>query len=136
VTGCQRRDQPDHDVEGLTANSTIAEQVAGFSPQKPDGSQPTTEAKELTFTVLSDPGNQIAAQLGILAVQSEPVTGARLKPGLDLTEVSADGTTTLPRPAVLIVHAAGIIRVIDAHRDYTTRSEPSGILHALTGTIG
>src|SRR5215472_3319878 len=37
-----------------------------ISPQTADGSASTRESKELTFTVLSDPGNQIARQLGIL----------------------------------------------------------------------
>jgi peroxiredoxin len=109
--------------------------LIAVSPQTPDGSLSTKEKKELTFTVLSDPGNRIARQLGILTAPSDGVQAANLQLGLDLTQVNADGTTGLPMPTVLITDAAGVIRWIDAHRDYTTRTEPGQILQAITQTI-
>jgi hypothetical protein len=48
--------------------------------------------------VLSDPGNQIARQLGILTAPSDGARAAQLQLGLDLTQVNADGTTALPIP--------------------------------------
>jgi peroxiredoxin len=110
--------------------------LVAISPQTSDGSLSTKETKELTFTVLSDPGNQIASQLGILTAPSEAARAAQLQLGLDLTQVNADRTTALPMPTVIIADAAGVIRWIDVHRDYTTRSEPDQILHAITQTIG
>ena len=110
--------------------------VIAISPQTPDGSLSTKEAKELTFTVLSDPGNQIARQLGILTGPSEGGRQAQLQLGLDLTEVNADRTTGLPMPTVIIADAAGVIRWIDVHLDYTTRTEPGQVLQAVTETIG
>ena len=109
--------------------------LIAVSPQTPDGSLSTRQAKELTFTVLSDPGNQIARQLGILTAPSDGAQAANLQLGLDLTQVNADGTTGLPMPTVIITDAAGVIRWIDAHRDYTTRTEPGQILQAITQTI-
>ena len=50
---------------------------------------------------------------------------------LDLTEANADGTHGVPMPTVAIIDSAGIIRWIDVHPDYTTRSEPEQILAAL-----
>jgi peroxiredoxin len=105
--------------------------LIAISPQTPDGSLSTREAKELTFTVLSDPGNQIARQLGILTRPSDGARAAQLQLGLDLTQVNADGTTGLPMPTVIIADAAGVIRWIDVHRDYTTRTEPGQILQAI-----
>ena len=55
--------------------------------------------------------------------------------GLDLTQVNADGTTGLPMPTVIIADAAGVIRWIDVHLDYTARTEPGQILQAITQTI-
>jgi len=110
--------------------------LVAISPQTPDGSLSTKEAKDLTFTVLSDPGNQMAGQLGILTAPSQGVRAAQLQLGLDLTQVNADGTTALPMPTVIIADAAGVIRWIDVHRDYTTRSEPDQILQAIAQTIG
>ena len=110
--------------------------LVAISPQVPDGSLSTKETKELTFTVLSDPGNQIARQLGILTAPSDGTRAAQLQLGLDLTQVNADGTTGLPMPTVLIADADGVIRWIDVHRDYTTRTEPGQILQAITQKIG
>jgi peroxiredoxin len=110
--------------------------LVAISPQTPDGSLSTRETKELTFTVLSDPGNQLADQLGIRTAPTEGVRAAQLQLGLDLAQVNADGTTALPMPTVIVVDAAGVIRWIDVHPDYTTRTEPDQILHAVTETVG
>ena len=109
--------------------------LIAISPQTPDGSLSTKESKELTFTVLSDPGNQIAGQLGILTAPSDGTRAAQLQLGLDLTQVNADGTTALPIPTVVIADADGVIRWIDVHLDYTTRTEPGQVLQAVTETI-
>ena len=109
--------------------------LIAISPQTPDGSLSTKESKELTFTVLSDPGNQIAGQLGILTAPSDGTRAAQLQLGLDLTQVNADGTTALPMPTVVIADADGVIRWIDVHLDYTTRTEPGQVLQAVTETI-
>jgi len=109
--------------------------LVAISPQAPDGSLSTKESKELTFTVLSDPGNQIAAQLGILTAPSDGTRAAQLQLGLDLTQINADQTTALPMPTVVIADAVGVIRWIDAHPDYTTRTEPGQVLQAVTDTI-
>jgi peroxiredoxin len=119
-------------VPALTARGIT---LVAISPQTPDGSLSTKEAKGLTFTVLSDPGNQLARQLGILTAPSDGARAAQLQLGLDLAQVNADGTTGLPMPTVIIADAAGVIRWIDAHRDYTTRTEPGQILQAITQTI-
>jgi peroxiredoxin len=110
--------------------------LVAISPQTPDGSLSTKETKDLTFTVLSDPGNQIAGQLGILTGPSDGARAAQLQLGLDLTKVNADGTTTLPMPAVIVVDASAVIRWIDVRRDYTTRTEPDQVLQAIAQTIG
>jgi len=109
--------------------------LIAISPQTPDGSLSTKESKELTFTVMSDPGNQIAGQLGILTAPSDGTRAAQLQLGLDLTQVNADGTTALPMPTVVIADADGVIRWIDVHLDYTTRTEPGQVLQAVTETI-
>ena len=106
--------------------------LVAISPQKPDGSLSTQERNELTFTVLSDPGNQIAAALGVLTAPSEAARGAQRALGLDLPEANADGTHALPMPTVAIVDSAGIIRWIDVHPNYTTRTEVGEIVDALS----
>jgi len=110
--------------------------LVAIGPEAPDGSRSTKESKQLTFPVLSDPGNQIAGQLGILTAPSDGARAAQLQLGLDLTQVNADQTTGLPMPAAVIADADGVIRWIDVHPDYTTMAEPGHILQAVTETIG
>lgn len=106
--------------------------LIAISPQKPDGSLTMAQTNELTFTVLSDPGNRVASELGILTEPDEPVQDAQLALGLDLTEHNADGKPVLPMPTALIVDAEGVVRWIDVHPNYATRSEPEAILAALS----
>ncbi|HEY3843933.1 MAG TPA: peroxiredoxin-like family protein [Acidimicrobiales bacterium] len=105
--------------------------LVAVSPQAPDGSLSTQEKNELTFTVLSDPANQVAEAIGILTAPSPEARAAQLELGLDLTAVNADGTTELPMPTTVIVDADHVVSWIDVHPDYTTRSEPGEILAAL-----
>jgi peroxiredoxin len=105
--------------------------LIAVSPQTADGSLSTQEKHELTFAVLSDPGNQVAKALGILTGPTEEARAAQLQLGLDLTAVNADGTTGLPMPTTVIVDADRVVRWIDVHPDYSTRSEPEQILAEL-----
>ncbi|MGH7747832.1 MAG: peroxiredoxin-like family protein, partial [Candidatus Dormibacteria bacterium] len=105
--------------------------LVAISPQTPDGSLTMREKNELGFPVLSDPGNRIATALGILTGPSDDVRAAQNALGLDLTVVNADGTTGLPMPTVVLLDADGILRWIDVHPDYTTRTEPAEVLAAV-----
>jgi peroxiredoxin len=93
--------------------------LVAISSQRPDGSLTMRQKHELTFTVLSDPGNQARA--------------ARLRLGLDLTTVSADGTAGVPTPTTIITDADHVARWAGIHPDYPTRAEPWQILAALGG---
>jgi peroxiredoxin len=106
--------------------------LVAISPQKPDGSLTTQEQNELSFNVLSDPGNQIATALGVLTAPGEAARAAALTLGVDASAANADGTHSLPMPTVVVVDGTGIIRWIDVHPDYTTRTEVSDIVDALT----
>ena len=105
--------------------------LVAISPQAPDGTLSTQEKNDLTFTVLSDPGNQVANAVGILTAPSDEVRAAQLELGLDLAVVNADGTTGLPMPTTIILDADHVVRWRDVHPDYTTRSELAQILAAL-----
>ena len=106
-------------------------ELIAISPQKPDGSLSTAESNDLTYSVASDPGNQLAIALGILTESSADALAGQVKLGLDITEVNADGGKTLPMPTVVVVDAAGVIRWIDVHPNYATRSEVADILAAV-----
>lgn len=105
--------------------------LVAISPQAPDGSLTMQEKNELSYAVLSDPGNRIATALGVLMVPGAEVRAAQAVLGLDLTAVNADGTVGLPMPTVVLLDADRTIRWIDVHPDYTTRTEPADVLAAV-----
>jgi peroxiredoxin len=105
--------------------------LVAISPQRPDGSLTMQETNALSYHVVSDPGNQIAAALGILTAPNAGTRAAQVQLGLDLTAVNADATTGLPMPTVALVDAGGTLRWIDVHPNYTTRTEPAAILTAV-----
>jgi peroxiredoxin len=118
---------------------TLVERGIGLiavSPQKPDGSLTAQESNELSYTVLSDPGNQLARALGVVTEHGTAAKEAQLSLGLDVSEANADGTHELPMPTVAIVDGAGVLRWIDVHSDFSTRTEVPTILAALESLAG
>jgi peroxiredoxin len=111
--------------------------LIAVSPQKPDGSLTAQQNNDLRFPVLSDVGNVLAGQLGILLPARTPeLRAAQEKLGTDLHAVNADGTENLPMPTVVLVDAQNKIRWIDIHADYTTRTEVADILTAADSALG
>jgi peroxiredoxin len=111
-------------------------QLIAVSPQKPDGSLSMQEKHDLSFPVVSDPGNALARQLGVLMASSgEDVLAAQRQLGLDVTQLNADGTEGLPMPTVVVIDAEHRLSWIDVHPDFTTRTEVSDILDAVTASL-
>jgi peroxiredoxin len=105
--------------------------LVAISPQKPDGSLTLRQKHELAFTVVTDSGNTIAGNLGILTQPADECRAAQLQLGLNLTTVNVDGTATLPMPATVILDASHTVRWIDVHPNHSARTEPQQIISAL-----
>jgi peroxiredoxin len=103
--------------------------LAAVSPQLPDGSAATKESNELGFPVLSDVGNVVARGLGLTFTVAEDVRPTLSGIGADLAK--HNGEWELAHPAVLVVDRERVIRFVDVHPDYTTRTEPAQILEAV-----
>jgi peroxiredoxin len=105
--------------------------LIAISPQKPDDSLSMQEKNDLRFTVLSDPGNQIASALGVLTAPSEDARAAQHTLGIDLSDVNADGSYGIPMPTVVVADQTAGIRWIDVHPNYASRTEVADILMAV-----
>lgn len=105
--------------------------LIAISPQKADKSLSTKEKNELGYPVLSDPGNTVAKALGVLTEHSEAVQEVQRSIGVDVADFNEDGTHVVPIPTVVLFDAAGLIKWIDIHPDYATRTEVAEILEAL-----
>lgn len=106
-------------------------ELVAVSPQRPDGSLTVREANELSFTVLSDPGNQIGRALGVMNTWSTQARQAATAVVGDVAATNSDGTDDVPMPTVVLADARGVIRWLDVHPDYSRRTEPADILKAL-----
>ena len=105
--------------------------LVAISPQTPEASEQAVENGELGFTVLSDAGNVLVRQLGILTEPTADARGAHTQLGFDVADSNADATGDIPFPTVLVVDAERGVRFADVHVDYTTRTEVPRILEAV-----
>ena len=118
---------PELDARGVT--------LLAVSPQTPEASALAVENGDLGFGVYSDPSAALVRELGIITEPSAEARQAHTALGFDVADSNADQTAAIPFPSVLIVDAEGIVRFVDIHVDYTTRTEVDTILGALDAAV-
>ena len=106
--------------------------LLAVSPQSQNHSRALIEEKKLTFELLSDPGNLVAKQYGLVYQFPADLKKIYLQFGIDLEKFNGDDSWTLPIPARYIVDQTGIIRYRETDPDYTIRPEPEHTLSALS----
>ncbi|AFY71710.1 alkyl hydroperoxide reductase/ Thiol specific antioxidant/ Mal allergen [Thalassoporum mexicanum PCC 7367] len=109
----------------------LGAELVAITPETPDNSLTTTEKNELSFAVLSDVGNKIARQFGLVFVLPEYLRSVYEKFGIDLPAYNGDQTFELPVPATYVVDREGKIIHAYANIDYTQRLDPEVILGVL-----
>jgi peroxiredoxin len=82
------------------------------------------ERHKLTFDILSDPGNKVAARFGIRFKVRENLQEVYRSFDINLSENHGEDSQTLPLPARFIIDSDGKIRDVDANVDYRFRPEP------------
>ncbi len=106
--------------------------VVAVSPQLPDNSLSTKEKAEIAFPVLSDVGNKVARQFGIVYQLSDKLVELYRQFGHALEDFNgADGSRELPVPATFLSDGDGTIRLAQVDVDYTRRLDPNGVIEAL-----
>ena len=107
--------------------------LIAISPEKPDHGIVATEKNKLTFPVLSDFGNKVARQFGIVFQ-----VGQNLKEFSknafknDIALRNGEDSYELPVPATYVIDTAGIIRFAHVDVDYMLgRAEPEAVVAAL-----
>ena len=105
--------------------------LVAVSPQTPDNSVSTAERMKLTFEVLSDAGNRVARQFGIVYVLSEELRPIFAGFGIDLPAANGDDTFELPIPATYVIDRERKIRMAFVDADYTQRVDPEVVISVL-----
>ena len=105
--------------------------LVAISPQTPDNSLSTVEKNELTFEVLSDMGNQVAREYGLVFQLPEQLRPIYLGFGIDVPAHNGDRTFELPISATYVIGTDGTVIHGFVDPDYTQRLEPEDILRTL-----
>ncbi|MGK7910889.1 MAG: peroxiredoxin-like family protein [Synechococcus sp.] len=105
--------------------------LVAISPQTPDNSLSTVEKNELTFEVLSDVGNRVARDYGLVFQLPENLRPIYTGFGIDLPAHNGDETFELPIAATYVIATDGTVAHAFVDADYTKRLDPADIAAAL-----
>lgn len=110
---------------------SLGAELVTISPQLPDNSLSTAEKLSLDFEVLSDVGNKVARDFGLVFKLTEKMQEIYAGFGIDLPEANGDQSYELPIPATYVVAQSGIIKFAFIDADYTNRLDPETIVSEL-----
>ena len=107
-------------------------EIIAISPQKVHQSSLMRDQHHLAFSLLSDAGNQVARQFGLVYPVPEAQQKIYSRTFVNLPFINGDPSWELPVPASFVVERDGRILWSASSPDYTERPEPGEILQALS----
>lgn len=110
----------------------LGAQLIAMAPQLPDRSMDTAQKHQLEFEVLSDVGNVVSRQYGLVFTLPESLRPIYAQFNLDIAGYNGDDTFELPMPATYVIAQNGEIVHAFVDADYTARMEPSEIIEVLS----
>ena len=114
-----------HDLQQELPNFEMnGANLIALTPELPDKSISTAEKNDLEFEVLSDVGNKIAKEYGIVFKLTDEVAKMYNK-SFDLNGYNGDESNELPLSATYIINEKGEIIYAFLDADYRNRAEPS-----------
>jgi len=120
------------------AMSLIARQITGagaslvaISPQTVKQSFFMHDQHKLQFPLLSDPGNQVARQFGLVYRVPAYQQAIYRRVFVNLPLTNGDESWELPIPAAFVADRNGTVLYASANEDYTQRPEPAELLRAV-----
>lgn len=117
--------------EKLPEIEDLGASLLAISPEQPDSSLSTAEKNSVSFDVLSDEGNEVARQFGLVFELPMVLRPLYEKFGIDLLTSNGDESFTLPVPATYVVGQDGAVLGCYVDMDYSTRMDPEAVLTAL-----
>jgi peroxiredoxin len=110
--------------------------MVAISPQTPEYSLSMAQKHDLGFEVLSDVGNVVARQYGLVYSLGQALRDLYInKFEVDLKDYNATDAYELPLPGTFIVVTDGTIRFAWVDPDYTMRLEPGEIIKRLRAMV-
>ena len=119
--------------EVLPAITERAAQLIAISPQSPHNSLKSQRENKVTFPMLTDPGNEVAARFGLrFKLPDYLIDLYRDTFKNDLSRTNGDSSWTLPMPARYVIGTDGVIAYAEVNPDYTRRPDPDELLPVLS----
>ncbi|MEM0964352.1 MAG: peroxiredoxin-like family protein [Bacteroidota bacterium] len=113
----------------------VGAQLVAVSPQRPDSSMTAAERNDLAFPVLSDVGNTVSQDYGLVFRVDDETRQRYAAVGLDLEQYNgsegAAGGWALPVPATYVIDRSGTVRAAFVEADYTRRASTRDLFDAL-----
>lgn len=104
--------------------------LLALTPELPDKSMSTTEKHQLQFEVLSDVGNKVGREYGIVFKLTDAVADHYQK-AFDLHAYNGDESDELPLAATYVIDQEGTIVYTFLDAEYRNRAEAKDVLAAL-----
>jgi len=105
--------------------------LIAISPQTVQQSFFMADQHKLRFPLLSDPGNRVAHQFGLVYRVPDYQQGIYRRVFINLPFANGDESWELPIPATYILDSDGSVLYASVNPDYTERPEPTDILGKL-----
>jgi peroxiredoxin len=115
----------------LSEIQRLGAELVAISPQTPDYALSDVEKKQLTFPVLTDRGNRVAREYGLVFSLSEVLRNLQAKFGNPIPKFNGDESWELPMPGTFVLDRTGVVRLAHVDPDYRKRLEPTAILETL-----
>jgi peroxiredoxin len=109
--------------------------LIAISPQTVKQSFFMADQHKLRFPLLSDPGNSVAREFGLVYRVPDYQQEVYRRVFINLPFNNGDETWQLPIPATYILDRNGDVTYASVNPDYTERPEPSEILSQLKGGL-
>jgi peroxiredoxin len=109
----------------------VGARLVAVSPQTVQQNFFMADQHRLEFPLLSDTGNKVARQFGLIYRVREEQQVLYRRTFVNLPFVNGDENWELPIPATYIVDQDGRVLFASANADYTERPEPADVVHFL-----
>ena len=117
--------------EALPQIEALGGSIVAISPESAANSRKSVRQNELSFPILTDRGNEIAAAFGIRFKLPAALIEVYKGFGNDLAMVNGEPSWTLPMPARFVIASDGMIAYAEVNPDYTRRPDPEELMPAL-----
>jgi len=105
--------------------------LVAISPNRREKSAEAAEKNSFSFDILSDMGNNVARQFGLVFTLAEELRPIYSSFGIDLVDFDGNDSYELLIPATYLIKEDGTIAASFVDADYTKRMDPAEIVEAL-----